>query len=205
MLVFRNITERKRLETQLHHQANHDPLTRLANRALFQTELDRHTLYATCSRMKLAIMLIDLDHFKSVNDSFGHEIGDRLLAEVAQRLNAGVRNGDLVARLGGDEFAILATSRSDGDAFASLATRLIDLLGTPFETGTVCLRPAASIGFSVFPGDLASPDRLIQAADRALYAAKAAGRSIWQRYNCAMESNEPGERTSGGRPALSAR
>jgi diguanylate cyclase (GGDEF)-like protein len=127
-------------------------------------------------------MMIDLDRFKAVNDTYGHEVGDRLLIEIAKRLKESVRDGDVVARLGGDEFVVLATGRSDGDGFAALATRLVERLGDRLVIGTITLTPACSLGLAVFPDDLDSADDLVLAADRALYAAKAAGRGSWSRY-----------------------
>ena len=157
-------------------------MTKLANRTMFRAELERSWARAGRDGGRLAVMLIDLDRFKDVNDSYGHEIGDRLLIEVARRLESGVREGDVVARLGGDEFAVLATTQVEGDGFTALANRLVNRLGEPLPLGAITLVPSASIGFAVFPEDLATPDELLIGADRALYAAKAAGRGTWARY-----------------------
>jgi diguanylate cyclase (GGDEF)-like protein/PAS domain S-box-containing protein len=198
MFVYRDITERKLLETQLHHRANHDPMTKLANRAMFHDELERRRLHAVRTSTKLGVMMIDLDRFKAVNDTYGHEVGDRLLIEIAKRLKESVRDGDVVARLGGDEFVVLATGRSDGDGFAALATRLIERLGDRLVVGTITLTPACSLGLAVFPDDLESADDLVLAADRALYAAKAAGRGSWSRYK--PELAHPSDLSPSGHP-----
>ena len=122
-------------------------------------------------------MLVDLDRFKDVNDRYGHGVGDRLLIEVARRLERSVRDGDLVARLGGDEFAVLAATRAASDGFATLAARLVERLCEPLRIGSVDLSPGGSVGFAVFPDDHVGPDDLLVRADRALYAAKAQGRN----------------------------
>jgi diguanylate cyclase (GGDEF)-like protein len=180
--VLRDVTECKRLERSFAHQALHDPLTGLANRALFQAELRRMRARAERGGTALAVLLVDLDRFKQVNDTHGHAVGDRLLVEVARRLQAVVREGDLVARLGGDEFALLAPGRRAAAAFGTLAQRVVEELREPIRDGSVALEPGASVGLTVFPDDPGDGEGLLLNADRALYSAKALGRNAWSAH-----------------------
>ena len=153
VVVWHDVTERKRLERELEHRATHDTLTGLPNRAMFRDELRRARARAERDGSELAVMLLDLDHFKEANDSHGHAVGDRLLVEVARRLDAAVRAGDFVARLGGDEFAILAAWPAGGSKVERLAHRILRRLGEPVRLGGGILRPCGSIGFAVYPAD----------------------------------------------------
>jgi diguanylate cyclase (GGDEF)-like protein len=173
------ITERKRLELELERRAARDPLTGLANRALFAADLKRALARAARDGGRLAVMLVDLDRFKEVNDTYGHAVGDALLVEVAHRLEGAVREGDLVARLGGDELAGLATGSAHDHGFGAHAERIVARLAEPLRLGDLELAPSASLGLAVHPDEPGGPEDLLAAADRALYAAKAAGRGGW--------------------------
>jgi diguanylate cyclase (GGDEF)-like protein/PAS domain S-box-containing protein len=198
--VLREVTERKRLERSFAHQALHDPLTGLANRALFHAELRRMRARAERDGTALAVLLVDLDRFKQVNDTHGHAVGDRLLVEVARRLQAVVREGDLVARLGGDEFAVLAPGRCATAAFGALAQRVVEELRKPIRDGKATLEPSASVGLTVFPDDTGDGEGLLLNADRALYAAKALGRNAWSAHRPSVD--EPVAGAAQTAPAL---
>jgi diguanylate cyclase (GGDEF)-like protein len=143
-------------------------------------------------------MLVDLDQFKDVNDHHGHGAGDAVLVEVARRLEGAVRKGDLVGRLGGDEFAILAAGRPASDDFAALARRIVRRLTDPLRLGDVELRIGGTLGLTIFPADPGGPEELLLNADRALYAAKQAGRGTWAAYADGMQGG------TGGSAALGA-
>ena len=177
--VRRDITERKLLEEAVQHMAMHDALTRLPNRAMFYRELERALARADREPCRIAVILIDLDHFKHVNDRFGHAAGDQLLVEAGNRLVDCIRTDDLVARLGGDEFAVIAVSREATDRFAALARRIVGRLGEPTRIGDIAIEPSASLGMTVFPDDPGDLDELMAHADDALYAAKQRGRGTW--------------------------
>ncbi len=158
------------------HRAQHDPLTGLANRTLFR-EITAHAL-ATCKReaSPLTVLFIDLDGFKAVNDTHGHETGDRLLVAVAERLRAGARISDVVARVGGDEFAVMLQG-ADADTGAAIAFKLRDDLSRPYPIEGLTLEARASIGAATFPQSGASADELLKRADEAMYRVKQARRS----------------------------
>jgi diguanylate cyclase (GGDEF)-like protein/PAS domain S-box-containing protein len=175
VLNCRDISERKALQDAMQHQAFHDSLTGLANRALFADRV-KHAL-AGCQRgdRRIAVLFLDLDGFKSANDSLGHSAGDQLLMETAYRLRGCVRPGDTVARLGGDEFAVLFEAIESERAVSQVATRFIEVLSAPFEVRgqEVCI--SASVGYAInSPGDEA--DDLMRNADLAMYRAKATGK-----------------------------
>jgi diguanylate cyclase (GGDEF)-like protein len=184
--VRRDITERKLLEEAVERMAMHDPLTNLPNRAMFYRELERALARAERDPCRIAVILVDLDHFKDVNDTFGHAGGDQLLMEVGRRLVDCVRAEDLVARLGGDEFAVVSVSRDASDGFASLAQRIVHRLSGRVRVGGIELEPGASLGMTVFPDDPGGLDELVAHADRALYAAKEAGRRTWALFDDGM-------------------
>jgi diguanylate cyclase (GGDEF)-like protein/PAS domain S-box-containing protein len=184
----RDITERKSLEAQLVHQAFHDPLTGLANRALF---LDRvtHALAVTAryGRLPVAVLFLDLDNFKTVNDSFGHVPADQLLAAVARRLVEAVRLSDTVARLGGDEFAILLEDASGAMSPATAAERITASLREPFLVEGKEVFVTSSIGIAVAGADL-SPADLLRNADTAMYQAKASGKGHHEMFEARMHA-----------------
>ena len=179
VVVWHDVTERKRLERELEHRATHDILTGLPNRAMFRDELRRARARAERDGSELAVMLLDLDHFKEANDTHGHAVGDDLLVEVARRLDAAVRAGDFVARLGGDEFAILAAWPAGTSKVERLAHRILRRLAEPVHLGGGVLRPSGSIGFALYPADPGGADLLLERADQALYRAKHSGRGTW--------------------------
>lgn len=166
----REVTELRRAEEALEHRAGHDALTDLPNRHRLMRELQLATQQASHSGDGLAVMYIDLDGFKEINDRGGHEAGDRLLREVAQRLRTGLRHGDLVARIGGDEFVALLPGCKDTDCARVVADGLRSRLRMPY--GVDAFELDASIGIACFPDDGDGPDSLLSCADRRMYAAK---------------------------------
>jgi diguanylate cyclase (GGDEF)-like protein len=156
-------------------QAFHDHLTGLPNRLLFRLSLGQAIENAAESGGRIAVMLMDLDHFKEVNDALGHHIGDRLLAAVGPRLAGALRDGDMMARLGGDEFGVLLPDVADDDAAVSVAQRLIEGLHRPIEVDEMALDVTGSIGIAFFPDHARDADTLLRHADVAMYAAKDAG------------------------------
>jgi diguanylate cyclase (GGDEF)-like protein len=177
--TFTDITSRRRTERRIVHLARHDALTDLANRTLFRKELEAAMQAIPAGRM-FAVHYLDLDRFKSVNDTLGHPVGDKLLRVVAERLRQAVRSCDLVARLGGDEFAIIQMEVERRSDAAALASRIVDLVGRPFTVDGHQIQIATSIGIGVAPEDGTDPDELMKLADMALYSAKASGRSTWR-------------------------
>jgi diguanylate cyclase (GGDEF)-like protein/PAS domain S-box-containing protein len=174
---YRDVTERRKLEDELRHQAFHDSLTNLANRALFLDRL-QHAMERTRGfGHPLAVLFIDLDDFKTVNDSLGHGEGDRLLVGVAERLRAVLRGGDTVARMGGDEFAVLVEDATDADAPLEVAGRLLACLQAPFDHDGKELYVRASVGVASWDSSAATAEDLIRNADMSMYTAKANGKN----------------------------
>jgi diguanylate cyclase (GGDEF)-like protein/PAS domain S-box-containing protein len=171
---FRDITERKVLEDQLRHQAFHDVLTRLANRSLFHDRLAHALARAARGGRPTAVLYLDIDDFKFVNDRFGHATGDRLLVAIAERLQSATRAADTVARLGGDEFAIIVEDTEAAQA-AQAAGRILETLAPAFGLGDHEVLVRASIGIAIQSGDDTDADELLRRADIAMYAAKARG------------------------------
>jgi diguanylate cyclase len=172
--LHQSLRERESLTTQLRHQAFHDPLTGLANRAMFSHQLQAAVGAVPPYTGRLALMIVDLDDFKPVNDRFGHAAGDELLVLAARRLRGCVREVDLVARLGGDEFAVLI----DGlpDEADRIAERIVDVLGVPFLVSATTAAVSASVGVVVAHGGERTPEQLIHDADVAMYEAKRSGK-----------------------------
>ncbi|HKR23776.1 MAG TPA: EAL domain-containing protein [Allosphingosinicella sp.] len=187
MLAVRDISERKEAAARIAHLAYHDSLTGLPNRAVFTEHLARSVDKAAEQATPLAVLCIDLDGFKTVNDLYGHPAGDELLIEVAQRLRAVSRGHELVARLGGDEFAIVQEGGSQPGHADLLSERIITALRAPFPVGGQQARISASIGVAVFPADAQTASDLIKNADMALYRAKAEGRGLSRFYEAAMD------------------
>src|SRR3569833_3870909 len=175
-LNFRDISERKALEEQLRQMAFHDPLTLLANRTLFRDRVQHALTLTQRGSRTVAVLFQDLDNFKTINDSLGHDAGDRLLQSVAQRIVKSTRSSDTVARLGGDEFAILLERVASPAEVESVAASLIETLSQPFVLNAVEVRVAASIGIA-FSNEAVGTDSLLGNADIAMYHAKAAGKS----------------------------
>jgi diguanylate cyclase (GGDEF)-like protein/PAS domain S-box-containing protein len=178
--VIRDITERKLAEEHIRHLAHHDALTGLPNRTLFYDRLRQAMALAGRERHELALLYIDLDRFKAVNDSLGHDAGDELLKAVAARMRSLVRGADTVARMGGDEFTVIVPKLTSREGAATLAQKLIDALSAPFQLHLAAPGPArevrigSSIGIAVYPADTQDIDGLIKAADSAMYEAKRA-------------------------------
>lgn len=175
--VAEDITEERRRSAEIAHLASHDALTGLANRWLFQHHLGeaQRSPAAATPAGDIAVHFIDLDGFKSVNDTWGHPAGDELLVMASARMRAAVRDGDIVARLGGDEFAVLQLGIRDADAARTLAHRLVTALSEPYEIEGQSCRIGASIGICLARPEL-MPERVVEEADRALYAAKRDGK-----------------------------
>ena len=181
-----DVTERKRAEEQIKELAYHDALTGLPNRLLFNDRLSVAVAQAHRSASRLAILFLDLDRFKVINDSLGHSLGDRLLQEVAERLQAGVRQGDTVARLGGDEFILLLPGIGRAEDAAKVAEKILETLKVPVRLESRELVVTASIGISLYPEDGFDVESLIKNADTAMYRAKEQGRDNFQLYTHAM-------------------
>ncbi len=185
LLIFRDISERKQAQKRLEHMAHHDALTGLPNRTLFFDRLNQTFYHARRYEQIFALLFIDLDRFKFVNDSLGHDVGDLLLQETATRLTELVRSCDTIARMGGDEFTIILSRINEPDNARMVAEKIIASLGRPFHlAGHVC-SIGASIGISVFPTDGDCTDILIKKADTAMYGAKKNGRGNAQFFNAA--------------------
>ena len=172
--------ERKRLEERLAYMARHDELTGLANRALFREHLAGALNRADHSNKLVVLMFLDLDRFKAVNDTLGHDRGDLLLKDVAERLTRCVRKGDIIARLGGDEFTIILEGVSHAEEAAVVAAKIISILAQPFSLGGHEVFVTSSIGLAVYPECGREAEILIKDADTAMYRAKQAGRNNYQ-------------------------
>ncbi len=160
---------------QLSHRSLHDPLTGLANRGLFEQLLDQAVARSRRSHHLAAVLFLDLDRFKDVNDWHGHQVGDELLAAVAARVHAALRPGDTLARFGGDEFLALCEDLSEGQAAETIADRIVDVMAEPFLIGRHALSVTASVGIAVFGRGDDTPEELLRKADDAMYAAKGNG------------------------------
>jgi diguanylate cyclase (GGDEF)-like protein len=183
---FRDVTERRRLEQELTHRAFHDSLTGLANNALFRDRLGHAIERTRRHRSGLAVLFLDLDNFKTINDGLGHTAGDRLLVAVTRRLQGCLRVADTAARLGGDEFAVLLEETTRGDALR-VADRLVRVMAEPFELGGVEVATGVSVGVAFFAPDL-DADQLMRNADLAMYAAKRRGKGRYEVFEPAMHA-----------------
>jgi diguanylate cyclase (GGDEF)-like protein/PAS domain S-box-containing protein len=185
--VFSDISKHKENEEQIRYQANYDALTGLPNRSLLSDRLVQAIGSAQREQWRLAILFVDLDQFKMVNDTFGHVMGDELLQLVAERINDCVRESDTVARFGGDEFIILLQDVSDMDAVASIATKVIDRITKVFILYEREIYIGASVGITIFPDDAVNADSLLRNADMAMYQAKERGRNNYQFFTASMQ------------------
>ena len=188
VLTLRDVTDRKGLEEELKHQAFHDALSGLANRALFRDRLEHGLARAARSLSSLAVLFLDLDDFKLVNDSLGHAAGDELLVAVAQRLTAALRSSDTGARFGGDEFAILLEETEDPEDACRLAERVLEELKPPFLIKDHTVSVHTSIGIAYSKVGAEDPAEILQAADVAMYAAKARGKNCYELYKPALQA-----------------
>ncbi|HZW12282.1 MAG TPA: EAL domain-containing protein [Noviherbaspirillum sp.] len=176
VMVSRDITERKEMEAYILHQSFHDTLTGLPNRLLLEDRMKQATAHMGRQHAPVAVLFIDLDRFKDVNDTLGHAAGDRLLQEVAERLGHCVREGDTVARLSGDEFVVLLAGLHDVQDAAVVADKIVHAVSEPCQIGGKELRVSPSIGIALFPDDGQNMDQLLRNADTAMYHAKQEGR-----------------------------
>ena len=185
---FRDITEQKKAQIVIQHQAFHDSLTNLPNRTLFDRELANALNRSNRDDRKFAIMFVDLDRFKTINDSLGHAVGDLLLKNVVERLKKCIRKQDVLARWGGDEFTILLSEISCRDDATAIAQRIIEALKPSFNLQGNYLHVSSSIGIAMFPDDGTDADALLKNADAALYWVKDKGRNNFQHYTFKLNS-----------------
>jgi diguanylate cyclase (GGDEF)-like protein len=183
VLVARDVSEKYKVQDRLQWQAGHDQLTGLPNRALLADRFDRALDKAKRNGTHLVVCLLDLDHFKPINDAYGHDMGDKLLVEVVTRLNQQLRDVDTLSRLGGDEFVILLEDLDNINDVEGLMKRILQILAEPFIIDDVSLKVSVSIGLSVFPSDNADPDTLLRHADQAMYVAKQTGRNRYHLFD----------------------
>lgn len=184
--VINDITAARHYERRLHHLAHHDPLTGLANRTLLHERLKSAIGYAVRHKVNGALAFIDLDNFKHVNDSFGHDVGDAVLLEISRRVRENMRGDDTVARVGGDEFVVVLTEQPSCEHVADLVARIRNSIGLPIVAAGHEILASASIGVSLFPRDGDNVDRIMRAADAAMYHAKTLGRNNCQFYSPAL-------------------
>ena len=187
ILISRDISMRKQHENLIWNQANYDALTGLPNRRMFRDHLENRLALARAKGESLALMFLDLDRFKEINDTHGHDMGDHLLQTAAQRLRAGVRESDMVARMGGDEFTLLIAGNRVADRATALCQGLLHRMAEPFHLGLELDYVSASIGITLFPDDAQDAETLIKQADQAMYAAKRLGRNRFERFTSAMQ------------------
>ncbi|PCK08437.1 MAG: hypothetical protein COA42_09080 [Alteromonadaceae bacterium] len=188
VIMFQNISERKQLEEQLLHLANNDSLTGLSNRAHFHATLVPAIERQKRSDKTLAVLYLDMDHFKYINDTFGHDAGDSVLVTAAETLRKSVRKGDLIARLGGDEFALVLYDLADEHDAAIVAEKIIHTLKRPISIKTWHVNISFSIGIALLSDDLRTESDLIKAADTAMYVAKSEGRNNYKVYLPTMQA-----------------
>ena len=177
--IWRKMRELRRAQEHIHHLAHHDALTGLPNRTLFRDRLEQALARAKRHRHHVAVLCLDLDRFKDINDTLGHPAGDQLLQRVTQRLQGCIREADTIARLGGDEFAIIQTDINQPDGTPVLIERILSALTQPLELDGQEVHTGTSIGIAVYPDNSDDPDQLLKNADIALYRAKADGRSTY--------------------------
>ncbi len=185
--LFSDITERKKTDALIWRQANYDTLTQLPNRRLFTDRLEQGIKTAHREAQRLALLFIDLDRFKEVNDTLGHQMGDELLVEAAQRISSCVRESDTVARLGGDEFTVILNELHDVSPVGAIGQKIIDCLSQPFRLREEQVFVSASVGVTVYPEDALSADELLKNADQAMFAAKQNGRNRVNYFTKSMQ------------------
>ena len=189
LLAFIDVTDARAQADSAEHRAQHDGLTGLPNRSAILDRLAQSMDAARAGQWRLAVMFVDLDHFKELNDSLGHEAGDGLLCAVAQRLRTALEGRSVAARLGGDEFLVLVPTLLPADDPVALADQLLARLGQPLELAGKLLRPSASMGVSLFPDDGTDAKTLLRLADLALYRAKQDGRNAVRFYEAGMDAD----------------
>jgi len=184
--IVQDITDRKKMEEEIRHMAHHDTLTGLPNRRLFRDIFEIEVAQARRNRKKLAILFLDLDRFKEINDTLGHEVGDELLKLAAALFRDAIRESDTVARIGGDEFNILLADLVRPESISDIAQKIINRFRSPFSISGHELNITTSIGISVYPDDSKDIDTLLRYADIAMYSAKEAGRNTYRFFNPAI-------------------
>ena len=187
--IFSDISERKAAEAKIAFLAHHDPLTGLPNRLLLKDRMEQAIVHGERSGNKVALLFVDLDRFKAVNDAFGHPVGDALLRDSAQRLLACVRDSDTISRHGGDEFLVVLTDLTSSEVPAQIAGKIMAKLGEPFHIEGHEAMISASVGIAVYPEDGAAFDELLKKADIAMYHAKEAGRNAFRFYTERMNAD----------------
>lgn len=191
--IVRDITERKLAEQKIAHLAHYDYLTDLPNRALFLNCLEHSMLLAKRNNYKAAVLFLDLDGFKQVNDTLGHEAGDLLLQDVSKRLKHAIRESDTVARVGGDEFTFVLNNIQSSEGAAVVAGKIIAALSEPFDLKGQRCKVGGSIGIAMFPDDAGDLDKLIKQADEAMYLAKQSGKNTHRFYPDVLQK-QPGNK-----------
>ncbi len=194
LVLYTDISELKRRERKIAHLAHHDSLTGLANRVLFKETLETKLVDASQTGNSVAVVCLDLDRFKLVNDTLGHHVGDLLLKEVAKRIEGVVRSDDMPARLGGDEFAVIMADGGDGGRLTSLCWRLLAALAKPYELAGHSIVSGASIGIATSSPEVVDPDTLLRNADLALYRAKSDGRGTFRFFEREMDDKAQSRR-----------
>ena len=183
-----DISERKASEHRIAYMARHDALTGLPNRTVFHEHLEQRLAEVRRGRGRTALLCLDLDRFKPINDTLGHPAGDELLCQIAQRLRAVARDGEIVVRLGGDEFAIIVSHLDHAHEASTLAQRVIDAVGQPLDLGGVLVTVGVSVGIALAPANGEAPEVLFKNADLALYRAKATARNSYRFYEAGMDT-----------------
>lgn len=187
VILFSDIADQKLSEETLLRQTNYDPLTELPNRRLFLDRLKQEVKKVHREGLMLALLFIDLDRFKEVNDTLGHKLGDQLLVEAARRISASVRESDTAARLGGDEFAVILSEMADPSSVDRIVESILHTLIAPFQIGNEKIYLSASIGITLYPNDATRIDDLLKHADQALYVAKNAGRNCSSYFTTTLQ------------------
>jgi diguanylate cyclase (GGDEF)-like protein/PAS domain S-box-containing protein len=186
--ILRDLTEQHRSQAHIHRLAHHDPLTGLENRAALGERLAQQLAQARRAQLPLAVLFIDLDHFKKINDSFGHQAGDLLLKGASTRMKDLLRDVDTLARLGGDEFIIVLGGPLSPDSVTAVAVRLVESLQQPYHLDGITAHSGASVGVALYPDDGQDAETLVRHADMAMYAAKREGRGNFQFFSPAMNA-----------------
>jgi len=194
VMLFSDITEKKEDEKKIYKQANYDALTGLPNRHMFRDRLEHEIRQTDRARLSLALLLIDLDQFKEINDTLGHLVGDVLLVEAALRISACTRESDTVARLGGDEFTVILSRVTDPKHVEMIAQKIIERLADPFQLGDSVVYVSASVGITVYPQDAVDVEEnlevveLLKNADQAMYVAKRQGRNRFSYFTQSLQT-----------------
>jgi len=188
VVMFQNIDLRIENEEKLHYLANYDSLTDLANRAYFYDSLEKEIIRSPRTNESLAVLFIDLDHFKFINDHYGHDVGDLLLKNISTMLKNSVREGDLVARMGGDEFSVILYDIDDANGMARVAQNILNKIKKPIDIQGVKINVSASIGIAYYEGYGITMEELIKSADTAMYSAKSQGRNNYQFFSMSMHA-----------------